>query len=345
MMTTAEAEVGVVPGEWPKDTRTIHERMLAILDELPAIGKDQRNTQQKFMYRGHDDVMAALNPLLGKHGVYLVPRVVSRKTAERTTRSNTILYEVDLHVEFTFYGAAGDKIVASTWGEGTDSGDKSTNKAMTMAFKNVLAIAFAISTHELSDADATSPEETVARGQAAGGRRSRSNAPREIDPGIELLPGAIEGEDFVPRIASVLNTIGPNVDWRATLAPFLRERFHVESREEIPAGDLMVEYWRRLANFVAKIVAEEDVESFPPVVDREPDKVLASLRWAFSSNPEGATIVLTLNTEAVASGTEDVPWVDEVQQTLDKQKQDEPVDEAELDAAEEAARAAVEDSP
>jgi hypothetical protein len=147
------------------DNRTIHERMVAILGELPAIGKDQENTQQNFHFRGHDDILNALNPLLAKHGVFIVPNVLERVVALRTTGNNKSMYEVNLHVEFTFYGLDGSSIVATTWGEGTDMGDKATNKAMTMAFKNVLNQSFSISSEEFTDADSESPEPTTAGGR------------------------------------------------------------------------------------------------------------------------------------------------------------------------------------
>jgi hypothetical protein len=140
--------------------------MVAIIGELPAIGKTQRNAQQNFMFRGHDDVMNALNPLLAKHGVFIVPDVLERVTAERQTSQNKTMYEVNLHVRFTFYGAAGDSFIATGWGEGTDMGDKATNKAMTMAFKYVIAQSFALATAETSDADADTPEETTRRNGA-----------------------------------------------------------------------------------------------------------------------------------------------------------------------------------
>lgn len=145
------------------DERTIHQRMIAILEELPAIGKTQRNEQQGFNFRGHDDVLNALTPLLAEHGVVIVPNVVERETSQRTTRSGSIMYEVNLHVEFTCYGAMGDHVTGSAWGEGTDSGDKSTMKAGTMAFKAFLNQTFAINTEEASkhDADKSTPEETV----------------------------------------------------------------------------------------------------------------------------------------------------------------------------------------
>ena len=146
-------------------TATVYERMSRILAELPPIGKDQKNAQQGFMFRGHDDVLNALNPLLAKHGVFILPSVLERISEQRTTAKGGVMFEVNLRVEFTFYGAAGDWVAASTWGEGTDMGDKSTNKAMTMAFKNVMNQAFAISSKEPADADAETPEHSSGRAE------------------------------------------------------------------------------------------------------------------------------------------------------------------------------------
>lgn len=153
-------------GDDPGD-RTIHQRMWAVLGELPPIGKDSRNEQQNFMFRGHDDVMNALNPLLAKHGVMVVPDVLERVTSERTTGNGKTMYEVSLHVRYRFFGADGDSIEGSAWGEGTDMGDKATSKAMTMAFKSMLAQSFAVSSKEFADPDGETAEETRWRGREA----------------------------------------------------------------------------------------------------------------------------------------------------------------------------------
>lgn len=146
-----------------QDMPTIHQLMGRVLAELPAVGKTQENREQGFHFRGHDDVMNALNPVLSKHGVFVLPRVLERERSTRQTRSGGTMYEVNLHVKFTFYGPAGDFVEASVWGEGTDMGDKATSKAMTSAFKYCLVEAFSISTKEVSltDADRTTPENTV----------------------------------------------------------------------------------------------------------------------------------------------------------------------------------------
>lgn len=154
------------------DDRTIYERMGAVLAALPAIGKNQRNQQQGFNFRGIDDVLNALNPMLAEHGVFYLPEVLERVGEQRETRNGGVMHVVHLHVKYRFYGLKGDFVEASGWGEGTDSGDKATPKAMTGAMKYVLFQAFAISTEEASknDADHHTPEETVSGAQVVQAR-------------------------------------------------------------------------------------------------------------------------------------------------------------------------------
>jgi ERF superfamily len=141
---------------------TVVECMGRIIAELPAIGKTQRNTQQGFNFPGIDDVQNALTPLLGRYGVVPMPHVLERIASTRTTNGGGTMYEINLHVRYTFYGPGGDSIVGSGWGEGTDLGDKATSKAMTTALKDVLFQALQIATSEQSEADAdrTTPEES-----------------------------------------------------------------------------------------------------------------------------------------------------------------------------------------
>lgn len=152
-----ETQAGVPREEYD----SIHRLLSRVLAELPAIGKDAYNEQQKFHFRSHDAVLNALNPLLAKAGIVAVPHVLERLATTRQTRGGAAMYEVNLHVKYTLYGPRGDYVEASAWGEGTDMGDKATNKAMTMAFKNVLAQVFAVSTADTVDSDSQSPQETL----------------------------------------------------------------------------------------------------------------------------------------------------------------------------------------
>lgn len=146
----------------------IHELMGKVLAELPAIGKNQRNEAQRFMYRGYDDVLNALNPLLAKHGVFYVPEPLERIGEERTTAKGGSMYVTHLHVRYTFYAPDGSSVSASGWGEGADTGDKATSKAMTMALKYVLFATFAISTEDQADPDGQTQEPTQAKPKQQG---------------------------------------------------------------------------------------------------------------------------------------------------------------------------------
>lgn len=135
------------------DTRTIYERMVAVMADVPAIEKTGFNKEQGFRFRGIEQVMGALQAVLVKHGVFVVPRVLSKRTEQRATAKGGSMNVTHLDVEFTFFGLAGDSVVAVAPGEAQDSADKSTNKAMSAAMKYALTQTFCIPTADLDDAD------------------------------------------------------------------------------------------------------------------------------------------------------------------------------------------------
>jgi len=108
------------------------------------------------MFRGIDDVYAALSPLLSANGLCVIPRVLTREIAERQSLKGNPLFYVTVHAEFDFVSAEdGSKHTAATFGEAMDSGDKATNKAMSAAYKYAAFMTFAIPTEGDNDADAT----------------------------------------------------------------------------------------------------------------------------------------------------------------------------------------------
>lgn len=127
------------------------------MEEIGAVGKNSRNEQQKYMYRGVDDVMNALNPAFIKHKLFMVPEVVSQTREERqTANGKNLIYSV-LSVKYTFYAEDGSSIYTIVPGEGMDSGDKASNKAMSAAFKYACFQTFCIPTEEMQDPDAETP--------------------------------------------------------------------------------------------------------------------------------------------------------------------------------------------
>ena len=111
----------------------IYESITAIMQEIPAIGKDKKNAQQGFKYRGIDDVMNVLQPILSKHKVFVVPEVLEQTREERVTgNGKTLLYSI-MRIRYSFYAEDGTSVSAVVIGEGMDSGDKASNKALAIA--------------------------------------------------------------------------------------------------------------------------------------------------------------------------------------------------------------------
>ncbi len=126
---------------------------------VEGISKDRSNQQQGYKFRGIDDVYNALSPILSKHKLCMLPRVLSREVVERTTQKGNALFYVTVDVEFDLVCAEdGSKHTIRTFGEAMDSADKATNKAMSAAYKYAAMQAFAIPTEGDNDADAITHE-------------------------------------------------------------------------------------------------------------------------------------------------------------------------------------------
>lgn len=127
-----------------------------------GISKDRRSGDgggPKFSFRGIDDVYNALAPIMSEAGLMMLPRMVGRTVTERQTRNGGAMFYTMVEAEFDLVAAAdGSKHTIRTFGEAMDSSDKSTNKAMSAAFKYAAMQAFCIPTEGDNDADATTHE-------------------------------------------------------------------------------------------------------------------------------------------------------------------------------------------
>ena len=147
--------------------------------EVGAIGKNSKNTQQGFMFRGIDAVMNAINPALVKYKMFIVPTILEQTREERvTSKGNILIYSV-CKVKYTFYAEDGSSIDAVVIGEGMDSGDKATNKAMSIAFKYACFQVFCIPTEEMVDPDAECHEVQPKQASKPTEKPKKENKPVE----------------------------------------------------------------------------------------------------------------------------------------------------------------------
>lgn len=184
----------------------IYGKIAAIMKECPAIGKNQRNAQQGYAYRGIDDVMNTLQNLLPKYGVFYVPEVIEAQREERTTaRGGNLIYSV-LKVKYTFYAEDGSHVSAVIQSEGMDSADKSSNKAMSAACKYALFQVFNIPTVEFVDPDATTPEPTVKK-PVSSAKNPRTSMTLEEAKAFQSKDGKTYGEMNVQELKELLTSM------------------------------------------------------------------------------------------------------------------------------------------
>lgn len=140
------------------EQKKVYAAISAVARDMAEVGisKDRENRQQGFSFRGIDQVYNALAPMLAKHGLVILPRITERTVTERVTQKGGVLFYVVVKAEFDFVATEdGSMHTIVTYGEAMDSGDKATNKAMSIAYKYAAFQTFCIPTEQTAiDADA-----------------------------------------------------------------------------------------------------------------------------------------------------------------------------------------------
>lgn len=131
----------------------ITKSLCAITAEIGSIGKTKKNAQQGYSFRGIDDLMNALHPLFAKYGVIVVPEVLESTREERVTAKGAALVSAILRIKYHFTAMDGSEICATVIGEGMDTADKASNKALAVAYKYACFQVFCIPTEEVATAD------------------------------------------------------------------------------------------------------------------------------------------------------------------------------------------------
>lgn len=179
------------------DKPTIVEALAAAMGEVRAVGKDDRNSQQGYNFRGVDAVVNACAPVLRRHGVIVAPMMENSSWRDVKTSTGKDSREVTVTVRYRFYGPAGDYIDAIVPGESMDFGDKGAPKAMSVAFRTALIQTLCLPTHDV-DPDSESYE----RGSGSSGQ-SRPAADQPENNGEAHVSPARRANDLVKILLTV----------------------------------------------------------------------------------------------------------------------------------------------
>lgn len=162
---------------------TVTEALAAVMADVQAVAKTDRNDHQRFNFRGIDAVLNAVGPALRKHGVVVVPQLKDVTYADVQTSTGKPATACRVIVTYVFHH--GDQTIETTVAaESWDHGDKATPKAMSVAFRTALLQALALPTDE-PDPDASSYERSTVDHQQVAMRDTELN---------DLLTRAIAAE-------------------------------------------------------------------------------------------------------------------------------------------------------
>lgn len=174
----------------------VHKKIIDVMKGIGAIGKDRDNKAQGFKFRGIDDIYNELHQHLATHGLFSVPEVLEERREERATRSGGTTTHVILKIKYSIFAEDGSSVSAVIIGEGADSGDKATNKAMSIAHKYFFLQLFAIPTIEPKDPDEDSHEFGARPAKSQEKQMFEAYAdPRDVPQATKFTRPAVKNDD------------------------------------------------------------------------------------------------------------------------------------------------------
>lgn len=130
----------------------VHVAWARVMADVQSISKaDQRSdTGGRYAFRGVDRVVNAVGPALRRHGVLVLPtQILSVDYRESRTSNNKVMQDVAVRVQWTVVGPTGDQLPPmESAGQATDTSDKGTAKAVSVAQRVLFLTALHIPTQD-----------------------------------------------------------------------------------------------------------------------------------------------------------------------------------------------------
>lgn len=189
------------------DCPKIYGAVAGVIADCGYVAKENVNKTQGWKYRGVDDVFNALHNALAKNKVVIAP-VIQERTCEviGRTKNGTNMIKVVCKVRYTLYAEDGSNFSVVIYGEGIDTGDKATNKAMAIAYKYMAFQVFCVPTEDLmDDPDRECPEESL---QTADPKTAPVKKPERKPEKQKPAPEPVQpANEDVKITQAMLNTI------------------------------------------------------------------------------------------------------------------------------------------
>lgn len=151
------------------ETVAVHTAWARVMADVQSVGKADRRDDVggRYNFRGVDRVVNAVGPALRRHGVLVLPtKILHVDYREARTSKGNVMQDCTVRVQWTIVGPEGDELgPLESAGQATDTQDKSTSKAISVAQRVLFLTALHIPTqdpdvdrgHERGDAPGPKP--------------------------------------------------------------------------------------------------------------------------------------------------------------------------------------------
>ena len=226
----------------------IADAICAVMAEVGQIERDRKidGGGARYAYLSDDAVVAKVQASMARNGLALVPETMAiiDHPVVKTSRGETV--GLRILVEWRLHHETGT-IPLATIGEGNDSGDKGSNKAMTAARKYAMRLAFSIASGD--DPDDERPE-TGARGVPRQTERpvERPATQPSVSPATVAARSAFaflrnsDAKDHATRLGKIISANGNECPDK--LGAHLDSALELSGPDRLQAVCEVVDNWR-----------------------------------------------------------------------------------------------------
>lgn len=127
------------------EKQLIYGKVAKVMAEIAPIAKGRKSESLSYKYRGVDELMNAVSPLVTKHGIFpTTSSIVDILYEPVTSKNGGGGTHIIRRYTFRFNAEDGSYVETTTDGEAIDYGDKASNKAYSVAYREAMFKMFVI---------------------------------------------------------------------------------------------------------------------------------------------------------------------------------------------------------
>ena len=226
---------------------TLAQKILDIQANVPTVKKAGRNREHNYSFLQIEDAVKAVNKMLSSRRLIMTQNLRSWETVPHTGGKG---YIAKIMLEWTLEDAdTGEKREYVVPGEGYDTTDKGTPKAITASRKQAIITIFNLPVGDNPEAHgyATERQDAKNAAQAVAGRKIAEAASKGSASAIDAYSQETQSNKI--KIGRPESFNGHYISVSGFLAPQLQQYFNDTSAKHVPAKGPYPTFWKLAAEY------------------------------------------------------------------------------------------------